>query len=408
MRARHLFLPLAPLHSIVHSPFATQYHSLCLKPAENGEGRRCEAAAEGAGEGGDAEGQGEQCGAYRASCGTSEILQSRRQQRMSALATKPAVRLLQRVLPAGPEKAPKPGAQEVMPRAMRKMLQLKAAAAAAAAAKGKGRAQGQAPQPPPQQPAAPQARHAAGRQADAGDAAVAHEQGDPPAPAAAAAAGAQQKGERLELPAAGMAAKPYQPQQGPEADQAPVVVPDKKLKDKKKDFLRQKKLKKRQRQEGGGSGALVGKEAEVAALAAVNRPAFGEQAKQPLKVQLKRKHWAGEGTEQGGASKRCTQIFERQMATARAAAAAVQAARDDGAGQQQQQRRSAGKTKKQLKQQQQDKAQPDEAVRQQLIDAYRQQKLQRLTEDGRTPLLSATAQSLAALVRRDAGKASFH
>ena len=149
----------------------------------------------------------------------------------------------------------------------------------------------------------------------------------------------------------------------------------------------------------------------MAALAAVNRPAFGEQAKQPLKVQLKRKHWAGEGTEQGVASRRCTQIFERQMAAARAAAAAVEAARDDGAGQQQQRRKPAGKKNQQLKQQQQqqqDKAQPDEAVRQQLIDAYRQQKLQRLEADGKTPLLSATAQSLAALVRRDAGKASFH
>jgi hypothetical protein len=146
----------------------------------------------------------------------------------------------------------------------------------------------------------------------------------------------------------------------------------------------------------------------VAALAAVNRPAFGEQAKQPLKVQLKRKHWAGEGTEQGVASKRCTQIFERQMATARAAAAAVEAARDDGAGQQQQQRKPAGKKNLKQQKQQQEKAQPDEAVRQQLIDAYRQQKLQRLETDGKTPLLSATAQSLAALVRRDAGKPSFH
>ena len=309
---------------------------------------------------------------------------------------------LQRVLPAGPEKAPKPGAQEVMSRAMRKMLQLKAAAAAVAAAKSERQARRQAP-PPPQQLAPPQAKQTACGQADAGSAEIAHDQGDPPTAAAPPTADARQKGEHPELPAAGMATKPYQPQQGPEADQAPVVVPERKLKDKKKDFLRQKKLKKRQRQEGGGSGALIGKEAVVAALAAVNRPAFGEQAK--------RKHWAGEGTEQGVASRRCTQIFERQMAAARAAAAAVEAARDDGAGQQQQRRKPAGKKNQQLKQQQQqqqDKAQPDEAVRQQLIDAYRQQKLQRLEADGKTPLLSATAQSLAALVRRDAGKASFH
>lgn len=40
---------------------------------------------------------------------------------------------------------------------------------------------------------------------------------------------------------------------------------------------------------------------------------LSQTANQPLKVQLKRKHWAGEGTEAATASKRCTEIFERQV-----------------------------------------------------------------------------------------------
>lgn len=134
-------------------------------------------------------------------------------------------------------------------------------------------------------------------------------------------------------------------------------------------------------------------------------------------MQLKRKHWAGQQEDQpaGRASKRCTDIFNRQMAAAQTAAAATQAARDAGAGQQaQKQRGKQQQGKQQAKQQQQGSKKkaaappPDEAVRQQLIDAYRQQKLQRLEVAGKTPLLSATTQSLAELVRRDAGKESFH
>lgn len=42
-------------------------------------------------------------------------------------------------------------------------------------------------------------------------------------------------------------------------------------------------------------------------------PPLPQTAYQPLKVQLKRKHWAGEGSEAATASKRCTEIFERQV-----------------------------------------------------------------------------------------------
>ena len=98
-----------------------------------------------------------------------------------------------------------------------------------------------------------------------------------------------------------------------------------------------------------------------------------------------------------------------QMAQARAAAAAAEAARDDGAVQAPPQRKQAGSGSGGGKKQRKAAAGPaDEAVRQQLIEAYRQQKQSKLEAAGKTPLLSATAKSLAELVRRDAGKAPFH
>lgn len=99
------------------------------------------------------------------------------------------------------------------------------------------------------------------------------------------------------------------------------------------------------------------------------------------------------------------------MATARAAAAAAEAARDDMAVPQQAQQRkpAAGGGGGGKKKQRKAAAGPaDEAVRQQLIEAYRQQKQSKLEAAGKTPLLSATAKSLAELVRKDAGKAPFH
>lgn len=99
------------------------------------------------------------------------------------------------------------------------------------------------------------------------------------------------------------------------------------------------------------------------------------------------------------------------MATARAAAAAAEAARDDMAVPQQAKQRkpAAGSGGGGKNKQHKAAAGPaDEAVRQQLIEAYRQQKQSKLEAAGKTPLLSATAKSLAELVRKDAGKAPFH
>ena len=99
------------------------------------------------------------------------------------------------------------------------------------------------------------------------------------------------------------------------------------------------------------------------------------------------------------------------MATARAAAAAAEAARDDMAVPQQAKQRkpAAGSGGGGKNKQHKAAAGPaDEAVRQQLIEAYRQQKQSKLEAAGKTPLLSASAKSLAELVRKDAGKAPFH
>ncbi|KAL4427955.1 hypothetical protein ABPG75_002044 [Micractinium tetrahymenae] len=291
-----------------------------------------------------------------------------------------------------------------MTRAMRKMLQLKAAAAGGQAA-----------------PAAPAARQPKAQAARAGAPAGGsveqqqHKQHEEQPPAAAAAADQQQRQQQHAQPPAAPAAKPQErQQQGKQPQQGWQVAEHKRLKDRKRDFLKQKKLKKKGR---AADPLLTEKEVALAAAAAASAPAFGEQAHQPLKVQLKRRHWAGDGEQVASASKRCTEIFKRQMAEAARAAAAAEAARDDGAaaaaGPQQRARAqgggggsTGGAKKAKAAKAKAKQAAPDEAVRQQLIDAYRQQKQQRLEASGRVPLLSATTQSLADLVAREARAAA--
>ncbi len=280
-----------------------------------------------------------------------------------------------------------------MTRAMRKMLQLKAAASGVKAAPGK--------------PGAAKQRNSGGGGAVAPAASPdkqSKQQADISHAAGAATQQQQQRQQDHAQPAAPHVEQQQQ-QQRKQQQQGWQHADHKRLKDRKREFLKQKKLKKK----GRTDPLLTEKEAQLAAAAAASAPAFGEQAYQPLKVQLKRRHWAGEGEQAASASKRCTEIFKRQMAEAARAAAAAEAARDDGAaaavGQQQRPRPQGGKKAKAAKAKAQHGA-PDEAVRQQLIDAYRQQKQLRLEAAGKVPLLSATAQSLADLVAREARAAA--
>lgn len=249
-----------------------------------------------------------------------------------------------------------PGSMEAKPgkeladaglsRSMRKMLQLKAAAAAAAA---KTRGSSQQGQPSPQE------QH--------GDSRQQHVQ----APAGQQRANSTPDGpEAMQHPAS-------------RKQQQPSLFAGKKLKASKKKFLAYKKAKKKGKLPGLDA-ALGEKEAALAAAAAASKPEFGEQAAQPLKVHLKRKHWAGDPS--ADIARRCTAIFERQMAAARAAADAPAA--EDGT--------SCGQRKKKKATNQQQP--PNEHLRLHLIEAYRQQKQAQLgTEYG-----AATAATLAALV----------
>ncbi|CAK0783634.1 hypothetical protein CVIRNUC_006833 [Coccomyxa viridis] len=85
------------------------------------------------------------------------------------------------------------------------------------------------------------------------------------------------------------------------------------LKPRKKDFLKRRKLKKK------GLLHLLDEEPEEDLEAELlqdrHKPKFGEQAEAPLKINLKRKHWDS-SARLGGASKHCTDIFQRQMSEA--------------------------------------------------------------------------------------------
>ncbi|PRW56537.1 hypothetical protein C2E21_4835 [Chlorella sorokiniana] len=274
------------------------------------------------------------------------------------------------------------------------------------AAERKGKGGQRNPGPDPQQQRQQQRQQQPGAQATAAEQQQQLDAGQQAEPARGhEAPAAQQRGAGAPQ---GAQAQPGKAQQGGKQG-SDSLFQQKRLKDKKKEYLKQKKLKKKGK---GGHPLLTEKEAALAARTAATAPRLGETAYQPLKVQLKRKHWAGEGTEAATASKRCTEIFERQMATARAAAAAAEAARDDGVGAAHtapQRKAAAGGGSGGGKKQRKVAAGPaDEAVRQQLIEAYRQQKQSKLQSSGKTPLLSASAKSLAELVRHDAGKAPFH
>jgi hypothetical protein len=128
-----------------------------------------------------------------------------------------------------------------------------------------------------------------------------------------------------------------------------------------------KQAKKRAKHKGPGGGLAGASDDEDALerklMADRNKPKFGEQAMAPLQTSLKRKHW------DGGANARHSALFQQQMRLAAA------------------------------------RQQPDEAMRDQVIKAYRQQK--RSAADGRKGGVApvATRASLAALTSKHASGA---
>jgi hypothetical protein len=157
------------------------------------------------------------------------------------------------------------------------------------------------------------------------------------------------------------------------------------LKPRKKEFLTRKKLRKRGGKEAAADGDTDDPEARLRAVGEASKPAFGEQGSQPIKANLKRRHWTDH---EKTAAERCKEVFTKQLDVAKRQAALVAAGVAD-----------AGLALPRPAQQRQ---RPSEAARVELAGAYRQH-----AKTGAAP--PASLRSLAALVRRDAAKATeFH
>ncbi|KXZ42001.1 hypothetical protein GPECTOR_226g496 [Gonium pectorale] len=151
---------------------------------------------------------------------------------------------------------------------------------------------------------------------------------------------------------------------------------DKKLKAKKKEYLKRKQEKK---QAKGGQEVVVEKELE---LKHRDKVKFGEVVHAPLEVHLKRKHWADQ---ERSANDRCKEIFLKQMQQAQQRMSGGAAAADEGLALA---ARAGGRAAKPLSgaaggagpapgKGKKRKAPIDsetEAIRQQLIDSYRAAK----------------------------------
>lgn len=141
------------------------------------------------------------------------------------------------------------------------------------------------------------------------------------------------------------------------------------LKARKKEFLKKKKLRRKGKLAGQGSDEEGSDpEERLRETAAATKPAFAEQAEQPIQMNLKRRHWTDEDQKRAG--KRCSKIFERQMNQARRQAGVV-----DGRG---------------------GSRVVSEELRDELVEAYRQHKR---VGGGAKP--KATLRSLTELVHRD-------
>lgn len=150
----------------------------------------------------------------------------------------------------------------------------------------------------------------------------------------------------------------------------------------KKEFLNKKKKMNMKKGKSMNPTNLSDKEQDLFEKAAASKPAFGEVAAQPLKVNLKRRHWDNQKRE----AERLKDLFLRQMkdASARSQPGSVDEhnyvptyKRNEPTGE------------------------AIEMRRKKIIDSYRKSKRLKLEKQGRA-LGTATAQSLAALVRREA------
>lgn len=172
---------------------------------------------------------------------------------------------------------------------------------------------------------------------------------------------------------------------------------EKKLKSSKKEYLQKKKMLKKKGSklqstsimlpkrdaDDSSEEEVVDKEKLLLARGIASKPSFGEVAHQPLSLNLKRKHWNDQKAATD--SERCKKLFVEQLYNAKKMAM--------GQGVEKSSKRFGKVVDKR-------KDTAVEAVRQQVIDNYRDIKKKKLEQEGRKLVTSATAASLAALVVR--------
>ncbi|PNW86529.1 hypothetical protein CHLRE_02g090400v5 [Chlamydomonas reinhardtii] len=218
----------------------------------------------------------------------------------------------------GLPEAPQPGDTEKLPASLRRMLALKEAAEKQRQGKGGGQqqqqeatqggAQGRSKKQRQQQKQKPDGDGDSGDDS-AGDDGPSTSGRDVAEPQAGAAAGKQQPGGKMK---GGNAFLLNESQ-----------FASKKLKDRKKEYLKRKKEKKAVKTASGAP--LVEKELQLR-----DKVKFGEVVDAPLEIHLKRKHWADK---ERTAADRCKDIFVKQMEQAQqrmAAQAGAGAAADGG------------------------------------------------------------------------------
>lgn len=195
---------------------------------------------------------------------------------------------------------------------------------------------------------------------------------------------------------------------GKEDQNKPKIVPkvhsafdeEKKLKSSKKEYLQKKKILKKKGKlqstsimlpkrdnDDNSEEEMVDKEKLLLARGIASKPSFGEVAHQPLSLNLKRKHWNDQKAATD--SERCKKLFVEQLENAKKMAT--------GEGVEKHSKR-ASKVVDKKKESKSRKEPVVEAVRQQVIDNYRDVKKKKLEQEGRTLVTTATAASLAALV----------
>ncbi|GIL94176.1 hypothetical protein Vretimale_339 [Volvox reticuliferus] len=206
-----------------------------------------------------------------------------------------------KALPTDLPEAPKPTDTEKLPASLRKMLALKEVAAQKNRPNKKEGSQGAAP---PDAPGSKRKKAKLNGEADGG-----------PSPSGREVPGGTQQQQQQQQQSKGGDKTALQG-----ADRFTELFVQKKLKDKKKEYLKRKAELKHKR--GARAQVVVEKELQLK-----DNVKFGEVVDAPLKVHLKRKHWV---EQERTANERCREVFLKQMQQAKRRLAGGEAVEDEG------------------------------------------------------------------------------